>query len=177
LVGLSGHKSAFCLTPRVSDPLKTDWQRHVLACSGLLNWECSMTRRRSLKRLSQRIRAATRSWAHPLTSTWQRGNGTWQRPLPATLLSLNETCGSIWPIRFEGSRLYKKRKPFCCGQAIHPKVAMIAFSLACYASVTGRMEEAKVRLRHAITLDKDIRGLAIDDEDLRPLWDWIAGLK
>ena len=62
-------------------------------------------------------------------------------------------------------------------QAIHPKVAMIAFSLACYASFTGRMEEAKVRLQHAITLDKDIRGLAIDDEDLRPLWDWIAGLK
>jgi len=26
-------------------------------------------------------------------------------------------------------------------QAIHPKVAMIAFSLACYASVTGRLEE------------------------------------
>ena len=31
-------------------------------------------------------------------------------------------------------------------QAIHPKVAMIAFNLACYASVTGRMEEAKERL-------------------------------
>ena len=62
-------------------------------------------------------------------------------------------------------------------QAIHPKVAMIAFSLACYASFTGRMEEAKVRLQHAITLDKDIRGLALDDEDLRPLWDWIAGLE
>jgi lipopolysaccharide biosynthesis regulator YciM len=28
-------------------------------------------------------------------------------------------------------------------QAIHPKVAMIAFSRACYASVTGRMEERK----------------------------------
>ena len=40
-------------------------------------------------------------------------------------------------------------------QAIHPKVAMIAFNLACYASVTGRMEEAKERLRHAIKLDKD----------------------
>jgi hypothetical protein len=51
---------------------------------------------------------------------------------------------------------------------------MIAFNLACYASVTGRMEEAKVRLRHAIELDKDIRKLALDDEDLRPLWDWIA---
>jgi hypothetical protein len=28
-------------------------------------------------------------------------------------------------------------------QATHPKVAMIAFNLACYASVTGRMEDAK----------------------------------
>ena len=62
-------------------------------------------------------------------------------------------------------------------QAIHPKVAMIAFNLACYASVTGRMEEAKERLRHAIDLDKDVRKLAIDDEDLTPLWDWIASFE
>ena len=62
-------------------------------------------------------------------------------------------------------------------QAIHPKVAMIAFNLACYASVTGRMEEAKERLQHAIELDKGIRGLALDDKDLHPLWDWIGGLK
>jgi hypothetical protein len=51
---------------------------------------------------------------------------------------------------------------------------MIAFNLACYASVAGRMEEAKVCLRHTIDLDKDVRKLALDDEDLRPLWDWIA---
>ena len=62
-------------------------------------------------------------------------------------------------------------------QAIHPKIAMIAFNLACYASVSGRMEEAKERLRNAIDLDKDVRILALDDEDLRPLWDWIAGLE
>jgi Flp pilus assembly protein TadD len=62
-------------------------------------------------------------------------------------------------------------------QAIHPKVAMIAFNLACYASVTGRMEDAKERLRHAIDLDRGIQKLAIDDEDLKPLWDWIAGLE
>jgi Flp pilus assembly protein TadD len=28
-------------------------------------------------------------------------------------------------------------------QAIHPKVAMIAFNLACYASVTGRVKRRK----------------------------------
>jgi hypothetical protein len=51
---------------------------------------------------------------------------------------------------------------------------MIAFNLACYASVTGRMEDPKERLRNAIELDKAIRGLAIDDDDLKPIWDWIA---
>ncbi len=49
--------------------------------------------------------------------------------------------------------------------------------LACYASVMGRMEEAKERLRHAINLDKDFRKLALDDEGLKPLWYWIAGLE
>jgi hypothetical protein len=53
----------------------------------------------------------------------------------------------------------------------------LAFSLACYASVACRMVEAKEELRRAIKLDKDIRGLALDDEDLKPLWDWIAGLE
>jgi tetratricopeptide (TPR) repeat protein len=52
-------------------------------------------------------------------------------------------------------------------QAIQPKVAMIAFNLACYTSVAGRMEEAKERLRYAIDLDKDIGRLAIEDEDLK----------
>jgi hypothetical protein len=52
-------------------------------------------------------------------------------------------------------------------QAIHSKVAMITFNLACYASVTGRMEEAKERLRHAIDLDKDHP----------PIWsEWLRGL-
>jgi hypothetical protein len=39
------------------------------------------------------------------------------------------------------------------------------------------MEEAKARLGHAVKLDKDVRGLALDDEDLKSLWDWIAGLE
>jgi hypothetical protein len=27
------------------------------------------------------------------------------------------------------------------------------------------------------SFDKDIRGLALDDDDLKPLWDWIANLE
>jgi Flp pilus assembly protein TadD len=54
------------------------------------------------------------------------------------------------------SLAYAVRRTYCVenaeaillrAQAIHPKDSMIAFNLACYASVTGRMEEAKERLR------------------------------
>ena len=68
--------------------------------------------------------------------------------------------------------------PSNSGRAGSPRREKISISvngrkLACYASVTGHMEEAKLRL-HAIDLDKNIRWLALDDEDLRPLWDWIT---
>jgi hypothetical protein len=51
---------------------------------------------------------------------------------------------------------------------------MIEFNLACYASVTGRFEEAKAQLKRAIELEKEIRRLPLDDEDLKSFWDWIA---
>ncbi len=45
--------------------------------------------------------------------------------------------------------------------------ALLEFNLACYASVSGRMGEARSRLRRAIELDKAVRKLALDDEDLK----------
>jgi Flp pilus assembly protein TadD len=60
---------------------------------------------------------------------------------------------------------------------LHQDNALIEFNLACYANVTGRFEDARVRLRYATELDKEIRRLALDDEELRPLWGWIATLE
>ena len=59
---------------------------------------------------------------------------------------------------------------------LHHDNAMIEFNLACYASVACRFEEAKERLKRAVELEKQFQKVAIDDEDLRPLWDWIADL-
>jgi glyoxylase I family protein len=59
---------------------------------------------------------------------------------------------------------------------LHHDNAMIEFNLACYASLACRFEEARERLKRAVELDKQLQKLAIDDEDLRPLWDWIADL-
>ena len=62
-------------------------------------------------------------------------------------------------------------------RAWHPTDASIFLKLARCATVTGRIEEAKLRLEHAIALDENIRWLALHEEDLRPLWDWISGLE
>jgi Flp pilus assembly protein TadD len=60
---------------------------------------------------------------------------------------------------------------------LHHDNALLEFNLACYASVSGRVGEARTRLRRAIELDKVLRRLALDDEDLKPLWDWITTLE
>ena len=51
---------------------------------------------------------------------------------------------------------------------------LIVFNLACYASVVGHMMRPKQDCNMAIDLDNDIRLLALDDEDLWPLWNWIG---
>lgn len=58
--------------------------------------------------------------------------------------------------------------------ALHPNEATIRYNLACYACVSGRVAEAKLRLQEAFAREKDLRGLARNDEDLRALWDFLA---
>jgi hypothetical protein len=53
----------------------------------------------------------------------------------------------------------------------HPKEPMIHYNLACYDSVMGEVEVAKARLRHAFQLEPRCRLMALEDEDLRAVWD------
>jgi Flp pilus assembly protein TadD len=57
---------------------------------------------------------------------------------------------------------------------MHPNNAIIAFNLACYACMAGRVDEAKTHLKHALALDTKIRELALRDQDLQTLWSWIV---
>jgi Flp pilus assembly protein TadD len=163
-----------------ASPLKTDWQRHVLASSGYLELgmfddpamvleEIAPEDKNRKEVLGARVNLymAAKKWdmaaavASHLVKVDPKTAGWWI----SLAYALRRTKG-----------VEKAKAILLRAQAIHPEVAMIAFNLACYASVSGRFEEAKERLRHAIDLDKDIRRLAMDDEDLRPLWDWIGGL-
>ena len=53
----------------------------------------------------------------------------------------------------------------------HPAVAIFHYNLACYESQLGDIERAKKHLQHAIELRSDYRLRALEDEDLKPLWD------
>jgi Flp pilus assembly protein TadD len=162
--------------------LKPDWQRHVLASSGYL--ELGMPDDAAL--VPEEIAPEDKNRNEVLGARVNLYMAAKKWDMAAAIAShlvkvepekmrLGESV-SAYSIRRSES-VEKAEAILLRAQAIHPKVAMIAFNLACYASVRGRLEEAKRRLRGAIALDKDIRELAIDDEDLKPLWDWVADLE
>jgi hypothetical protein len=52
-----------------------------------------------------------------------------------------------------------------------PKEAIIKYNLACYWCQLGEIENAKNYLQKTFEIDLNWRKAALDDEDLRPLWD------
>jgi tetratricopeptide (TPR) repeat protein len=57
-----------------------------------------------------------------------------------------------------------------------PTVWTIPYNLACYCAQLGRMNESKLWLERAILInERMVRQAAIDDPDLKPLWDSMSG--
>ena len=52
-----------------------------------------------------------------------------------------------------------------------PNDAMTNYNLGCYACQLGDMDNAKKFVGDAIKLDSKYKLMALDDEDLEPLWD------
>lgn len=90
-----------------------------------------------------------------LTETWPEDAQHWIWVAYAT-----RRCRSI-----EEAEVWLKR-----ATEAHPTEPIIPFNLACYSSVSGRIEEAKEHLERAIRLDASCRMMALEDPDLEPLW-------
>jgi Flp pilus assembly protein TadD len=134
--------------------LKSDWQRHVLASSGYLELGMFDSAAQVLEEIAPEDKNRTevlgmRVQLYMAAKKWDMAAAV------ASHIMKVEPENEAWWItlaysvrRIEG--VEKAETILLRGQAIHPKNALIAFSLACYASVTGRLEEAKERLRRAI---------------------------
>ena len=57
-----------------------------------------------------------------------------------------------------------------------PSEAIIYYNLACYDCRSNRIDSAKQYLRQAFRIDPNWRLQALEDEDLKSLWDYLAGL-
>ena len=53
----------------------------------------------------------------------------------------------------------------------HPKEPLLHYNLACYERVMGEVEVAKARLKHVFKMSPGGRLMALEDEDLRAVWD------
>ena len=56
---------------------------------------------------------------------------------------------------------------------LHPENVTIHYNLSCYACVTGRLELAKERVARARVLGTDVDQMAMQDNDLHAIRDWI----
>lgn len=68
------------------------------------------------------------------------------------------------------SSLAEARAVLLLGESVLSKVAVWHFNLACYDCQLGDMASAKTRLFTAIALDSKFRAVALEDDDLEPLW-------
>ena len=124
--------------------MKTDWQRHVLASNGYFELGMFDDAALSLRRLLPRTRPATRSWepVYMVAKKWDMAAA-----IASHLVKVDpQTAGWLISLAYALRRtesIEKAEAILLKAQAVHPKVAMIAFNLACKASVTGRLEEAK----------------------------------
>jgi len=58
-----------------------------------------------------------------------------------------------------------------------PREAIIYYNLACYDCQLNRIESAKQYLNQAFEIDPNWRLHALEDEDLKPLWDLLGRLE
>jgi len=56
-------------------------------------------------------------------------------------------------------------------EAKFPREAAIPYNLACHYCQVGEMETAKRYLKNAFEIDLNWRKAALEDDDLKPLWD------
>ena len=76
-----------------------------------------------------------------------------------------------WRMRLDGESIEAAREILLNAEPEFPKEAIIKYNLACYYCQLAEIKSAKEYLNKAFEVDSTWRLQALDDEDLRLLWD------
>lgn len=154
--------------------LPADVQWHLRRCDGFLDLKMTAQARSELARIDEPWRSSTffinallrlafeeKDWkaaADAARSLTNRMPGVPDYPIQ--LAYATRRADGLAPAQFILEEAQKK----------FPDVAVIAFNLACYECQSGRTTQAMEHLKRAMELDPQCRAMAMEDEDLKPLW-------
>ena len=156
-------------------PLETKDQRHLTAAQGYVELGMFLDANAELEEIDSGLRAAPEVLAVRLGI--YTGLKKWElMQMVAKSLINHEPSEVQWSI----SLAYATRRTESIDAAKvilleaverHPKEPMLHYNLACYECQLGDVEVAKARLQHALKLEPRMRLMALEDEDLREVWD------
>jgi len=145
---MGGNEDDFTLSSTASPPLKSSWQRHVLASSGYLELGMFDDAALVLEEIEPEDKTRNEVLGARLNLYMAAGKWDMAAAVASHLVKVDpETAGWWIALAYalrRAENVEKAEAILLRAQTIHPKVAMIAFNLACYASVTphGRGQRA-----------------------------------
>lgn len=158
----------------------SDWQKHVLAATGYRELGMFEEAARALEEVQPEDKARREVLGAQVDLYMASKKWDMAAALAGQLLKVEPENVSWWinlayaTRRSEG--VEKAEIILLKASELYHDNALIEFNLACYASALGRLDDAKDRLQRAIQLKEDLRPVALADEDLKQLRDWIVGL-
>jgi hypothetical protein len=160
-------------------PLTADDQRHLTAAEGYAELGLYLDANAEL----EEIDAAVRHVAEVLAVRLEIYQGLEKWELMRTVagrFATHDPDSAQWPLSLAYAT--RRAQSIEAAKAIlleaverHPTEPMLHYNLACYECQLGLLEVAKARLAHAFKLEPKCRLMALDDDDLAPLWDSLAG--
>ena len=119
LVTWVSHEGALFLPPRGSNPLKTDWQRHVLASSGYLELGMFDDAAQVLEEIAPEDKNRNEVLGARVDLYMAAKKWDMAAAVASHLVKVDpetEAGGSVSPMRLDAPKALRRRKPFCCGR-------------------------------------------------------------
>ena len=160
-------------------PLLPDDQRHLTAAEGYAELGLYLDANAELEEIDAEVRHVAEVLAVRLEI--YRGLEKWElMQTVAGRLAAHDPDNAQWSISLafatrRAQSIEAARRILLEAVERLPDEPILHYNLACYECQLGELEVAKARLAHAFRLEPECRRMALDDDDLAPLWDSLAG--
>jgi len=162
-------------------PLSTEDQKHLTAAQGFTELGMWLDANAELEEIDPEVRhfpevLEVRVRIYRALEKWEL-----MQTVAKKLTEVDPT-DSRWPLAWayatrRAESVDAARFILIAAWELHEKEPLIPYNIACYMCQLGQNEIAKGMLEVAFKLSPEMRAAALDDEDLKPMWDQMAGMR